>query len=232
MRVSKDDVICGVQAPQARKLMRAYFDERPTDVACEILGMGPSAASNQLREFEAAGYIRCCSDKRETADDFWWVTTIKGNALAQASFGKPIARATATRHLAQVVERARAYNADPRYLLSISKIVVFGSYLDASVDSLGDLDLSVTTVRRETEGSRYVDQVHTYARASGRRFGTYIEELLWPLRELLMTLKNRSPAINITDEDVSKITDRFKIVYLIEEDPGAISPPPDATPEH
>jgi predicted nucleotidyltransferase len=172
-----------------------------------------------------------CSDKTGTADDCWWVTTIKGNALAQASFGKPITRATATRHLSQVVERARAYNADPRYLLSISKIVVFGSYLDASVDSLGDLDLSVTTVRRETQGSRYVDQVHTYARASGRRFGTYVEELLWPLRELFMTLKNRSPAINITDEDVSKITNRFRVVYLVEEDPGAIPPPSDATPE-
>jgi hypothetical protein len=231
MRVSKDEVICSIPAPEARKLMRAYFDERPTEVACEVLGIGLNAANKQLREFEAAGYI-ACSDKHGTTGDCWWVTTIKGNALAQASFGKPITRATATRHLSQVVERARAYNADPRYLLSISKIIVFGSYLDASVDSLGDLDLSVTAVRREAEGSRHVDQVHAYARASGRRFGAYIEELLWPLRELLMTLKNRSPAINITDEDVSKITNRFKVVYLIEEDPGAISPPPDAPPGH
>jgi hypothetical protein len=56
MRVSKDDVICGVQAPEARKLMRAYFDERLTEVACQILGMDPNTANRQLREFETAGY--------------------------------------------------------------------------------------------------------------------------------------------------------------------------------
>lgn len=69
--------------------------------------------------------------------------TVKGNALANASFGKPISRATATRLLGQVIERARAYNADPVRLLTVTEIVLFGSYLDSAVDLLGDLDLAV-----------------------------------------------------------------------------------------
>jgi len=43
-----------------------------------------------------------------------------------------------------------------------------------------------------------------------------------------MILKNRSPVISITDEDISKLTDRFEIVYAVGEDPDAIQPPPDA----
>jgi hypothetical protein len=46
-----------------------------------------------------------------------------------------------------------------------------------------------------------------------------------------MILKNRSPAICITNEDVSKLTSRFEIVYTVSSDPGAIQPPPDAMTE-
>jgi hypothetical protein len=130
-----------------------------------------------------------------------WVTTVKGNALTNASFGKAITRATAARLLAQCVERARGYNVDPARLLTITEIVVFGSYLDPAADPPGDLDPAVSTVRRDTGGERYVDKVLAYARASGRRFS-----------ELRMILRNRSPAISITDEDIRKLTERFKVV--------------------
>jgi hypothetical protein len=230
MRVSKNDMICGLSAPMARQLMREYHDEHSVGVACDVLGVGRNAARDQLRAFEADGYVER-SERGDTAGDDWWVTTIKGNALAQASFGKPISRATATRHLTGVVERARGYNADPAHLLTIAEMAVFGSYLDPTVDRLGDLDLAVSAVRRETNGDRYVDRVLAYARASGRRFGVFHEQLFWPIRELRMILKNRSPAISITDEDISKITDHFEIVYAVGDDPDAIPPPPDAVPE-
>lgn len=227
MRVSKSDEICGVSTTAARQLMRAYYDDRPVEVACDVLGLSRDAASKRLHAFEAAGYLERSLRASSTGDD-WWVTTIKGNALAQASFGKPISRATATRLLAQVIDRAHGYNADPARLLTISQIAVFGSYLDPAVDPLGDLDLAVSTVRRDTDGDKHVDKVLAYARASGRRFGAFHELLFWPARELRMILKNRSAAISITDEDISKITDRFDIVYRADNDPDAIPPPPGA----
>ena len=230
MRVSKDDMICGVPAPVARQLMRGYYGDHTAGVACDVLGLDRNAARDLLRAFEAAGYVRR-SGKGNSATGDWWVTTIQGNALARASFGKPIDRVTAARHLAQVIERTRGYNADPSRLLAITQIAVFGSYLDPATVRLGDLDLAVSVVRRETNGDRYVQQVLAYAEASGRRFGVFTEQLFWPARELRMVLKNRSPAISITNEDISKLTDRFEIVYAVDEDPGAIPPPPDAMAE-
>jgi predicted nucleotidyltransferase len=227
MRVSKDDEICGVPAPTARQLMRAYHDDHTVGVACEVLDLDREAAQVRLVAFEAEGYLRRVENGISSSVNRW-VTTIQGNALAQASFGKPISRATADRHLAQVIARTRAYNADPSRLLTISEIAVFGSYLDPKIDCLGDLDLAVIVVRRDTDGNRYVDKVLAYAQESGRSFGVFIEQLLWPLRELRMILKNRSVAISITDEDVRKLTDRYEIVYVVGDDPAAIPPPPDA----
>ena len=105
VRVSKNDTICGLAAPTARQLMRAYFDDRPVEVACDILGVSQDAARDQMRAFEAAGYVER-GGLAHAAGDGWWATTVKGNALANASFGKPISRATATRLLSQVIERA------------------------------------------------------------------------------------------------------------------------------
>lgn len=230
MRVSKNDSICGLAAATARQLMRAYYDERPVQVACGILGVGEDAARKHMRAFEAAGYVERTELARAAGDD-WWATTVKGNALANASFGKPISRATAARLLGQVIERARSYNADPARLLTITEIVVFGSYLDPATDPLGDLDLAVSTVRRDTDGERYVDRVLEYARASGRSFGAFHDQLFWPARELRMILKNRSLAISITDEDIRQLTDRFEIVYAVGSDPEAIPPPQDVIAE-
>jgi predicted nucleotidyltransferase len=229
MRVSKNDSICGLTAPTARQLMRAYYDERPIEVACDLLGMGQDAVRDQMRAFETAGYIE--RTKLARAYDDWWVTTVKGNALANASFGKPISRATAARLLAEVVERARSYNADPARLLTITEMVVFGSYLDPAIDPLGDLDLAVSTVRRHTAGERYVDRVLEYARASGRSFSAFHDRLFWPARELPMILRNRSLAISITNEDIRKLTDPFEVVYAVGDDPDAIPPPPHAVAE-
>lgn len=194
MRVSKNDKICGIAAPTARQLTRAYFDDRLVEVACGILGVNKVAARDQRRVFEAAGYVKR-SGLACTTDEEWWVTTVHGNALANASFGKPVSRATATRLLGQVIERARAYNADPARLLTITEIVVLGSYLDPAVDPLGDVDLAVSTVRRDIDGQRYVDMALKYAKANGRGFSTFAERPFWPARELRMILKKRSPAI-------------------------------------
>ena len=227
MRVSKNDSICGLAAPTARKLMRAYYTERPVEVASGILSTCQDAARDQMRAFEAAGYIGR-TELAGAAGDEWWVTTVKGNALANASFGKPVSRATATRLLAEVIDRAHSYNADPARLLTITEIAVFGSYLDPAADPLGDLDLAVSTVRRDTGLERYVDKVLEYARTSGRSFGTFHDRLFWPCRELRMILKNRSSAISITDEDIRELTDRFEVAYAVGNAPDAIPPPPDS----
>ena len=67
-----------------------------------------------------------------------------------------------------------------------------------------------------------MDKVLEYARARGRSFSTFHDRLFWPACELRMILKNRSPAISITDEDIRKLTERIEVVYVVADDPEGI----------
>jgi hypothetical protein len=225
MRISADDVICGVAAPAVRELMRRYGSAHPAESACRVLGVCQEAAQAQLALLEAAGYLTR-ENKGSTESGTSWLATSQGNALAQASVGKPGRRATAERRLEQVLARARAYNADPGRLLTIAGIMVVGSYRDPPEWGGGGLELAVYVMRRECDRDQYVRKVLAYARASGRRFGAFHELIYWPDRELRMALKNRSPDIRITDNDTSSHADRLELVYAVSEDLGAVAPAP------
>lgn len=224
MRVAKDSQICGLPAPLARDLMRR-LGPLPKHVAVAVSTLNADEAETLmlLASFEKAGYLRQIANETDSE----WVTTTRGNALAQASFGKPITRATAEKHLSAVLDRTRAYNSDPDKLLAIAQVSVFGSYLDPTIDALGDLDINITILRRITQDD-YMERTLAYANASGRRFNDMIERMTWPQRELTLLLKNRSTAISITSEDLAQLTERSHNVYRIEDDPDAIQPPADA----
>jgi hypothetical protein len=224
MRVSADDVICGVPASAAQKLMRRYRSARPAESACGVLGICCQAAQDRLALFEAEGYLT--RESGGSAGSASWLTTSRGDALARATSGKP-GRVTAGRHLEQVVARARAYNADPGRLLTIARITVLGNGLDPA-GCYGCLELAVSAVRRERDPDLYVRKVLAYARSSGRRFSAFHELIYWPDRELRMILKNRSPAISITDQGTGSLAGRLELVYTLSENPGAIAPAPDA----
>lgn len=145
----------------------------------------------------------------------WGPPSTKGNALAMAGFGKPITRKTADRLVAGILERARSYNADPTKPLAITRLRAFGSYLDARIDPLGDVDIELLTARRPGFDP------FGYGKTSGRNFNTFMDQLLWADTEVARHLANRSAAINITTEDVDYIGARTRIIYSIVDDPSA-----------
>ena len=221
MRVCADDVICGISASAAQELMRRYCSARPAESACGVLGICCEAAQDRLALFEAEGYLTR-ANSGSAGNGASWLTTSRGDALARATSGKP-GRVTAGRRLEQVVSRARAYNADPGRLLTIARITVLGNGLDPADCCL---ELAVFAVRRERDPDLYVRKVLAYARSSGRRFGAFHELIYWPDRELRMILKNRSPAISITDQSIGSLARRLELVYTCE-NPGAIAPAPE-----
>ena len=211
MRISKTDIICGLPATTARDLMR-YLEapHRSEDLTHWIEQHG---LHTTLMGLEKEGFI---ARHYEDESHIWWVTTVRGNALGGARFSSPITRATAERLLAAVIQRAEQYNADPSHLFEITELVVFGSYLDPAVTSLGDLDIGATVRPRpqfNPSTEQFSEMQLNYADASGRRFTAFIDRLCWASREPYVFMRNRSTAIKITKEDVRKLTDRWEVVY-------------------
>jgi hypothetical protein len=221
VRLSREDRIAGLPAQASRELMRRFRSAQPEGIISVCIEPDGRSDAEIAQALATEGWLKINVD--DIDGEAWWETTTRGNALAQASFGRPITRATAARHLAAVIERAEAFNADSTHLVEIAELVVFGSYLDPATTHLGDLDLGVTFRSRIT--STVTRDEHTaillaYARASGRQFNTFLDRLFWPEHEAVLQLRNRSAVINITSEDVPSLTDRWQIVH-----PAGSAPP-------
>jgi hypothetical protein len=183
MRVDRNDRIAGLPAPMAREVMRLFDRPSPESLLrhCikeddrDLPEIAQALASEGLLEF----------DHTDADGETWWHPTTKGTALAQASFRPPVTRATAERLLKEVIERAQCFNAAPRHLVEIAELVVFGSYLDPTVDRLGDLDLAVKfrELRADLSPDEYMKKRLAYARASGRQFNNFNAKLSWPENE-------------------------------------------------
>lgn len=212
MRLRRGDQIAGIPATDARALIRRFGDPQPESRIGSWIDTGIRTSTEIARTFQEAGYLRVSVVHDGQT---YWETTIRGNALAQASFGRPITRATADRHLAGVIDRAKRFNADESHLVDITELIVFGSYLDPEVQHLGDLDLGVCFHSRipDTTGPAGRSEILRYTEASGRHFSSLFAALSWPEREALLILRNRSAVINITTENVRNLTGRWEVVY-------------------
>lgn len=205
-------LIGGIDPETARAIARACHQGWvSTRAVATQLTLEPEDTGRMLRRLEHAGFLerRDSSLAGETDE---WNATVSGGALTMAKFLKPISRVRADTLLAGVLERAAAYDADEVRPYVISEMLVFGSYLRPNVKELGDLDLAVTFAERRP-GSATPNALLDYAYGSGRRFPHIVAAAGWAQIELLRLLRKGSGYINVHTEDVSKISDSWRIVY-------------------
>jgi hypothetical protein len=213
VRLAKDDTVCGIPAPVARTLLRrigihSWYRAGAEEALAKLGVPHPGLAIDDLIQ---GGMLEVAAV--DDGEEALGVTT-GGSAVAMASFGRPITRATADRLLAGLLERARAYNADAGKPLFIRRLRVFGSYLDPGVDRLGDVDVEV---RLEPRAGLSPAESANYGTQSGKDFRSYIDGVFWPQTEAMQNLKNRSPALNLTPQDIDEITDRSEVVFEAEQ---------------
>jgi predicted nucleotidyltransferase len=205
VRLSKDQLVEGIPAAQARELVHV-FRESPglTEYAASALDLDEDSTRGLLERLANAGYLEITEQDRHGT---WWLTTVRGNALAGASFTKPITRATARRHLEELVDRVLSYNADRSKPYAVTHITVFGSYLDDTQDRLGDLDVAIQIVRRVPH-DEFIQRRDAITTASGRHFGSSVERLAYPLRQLVLTFQQAVDAENkATRERAERLTE-------------------------
>lgn len=129
--------------------------------------------------------------------------TVAGSAFAMASIGPGYKIATATRALSDFLGRVHDVNADPYYLYGVKRVGVFGSYLNAP-PIVNDVDIAYDLYRKDTKGIAW-DVVRRQrsreARAAGRQFHIFMEELYWPETEVRLKLKARSRILSLHEYD-------------------------------
>lgn len=215
VQLQRGTPVSGVEPELARSLARACHDWwSSADRVGYRVKMPPEEVAPLLDQLVEGGYLERREERQVggagTVTE--WYTTLAGGALTMASFLKPIPRAKADKLLAGVIERAVAYNADDDKPYVITEVAAFGSYARPDVTELGDLDLTVKYTHRSAE---FEDpkRLLAFARASGRTFRKFTDELFWPLEDMLRTLRARSGYINVHTEDVTTFDANVQVVY-------------------
>lgn len=163
----------------------------------ELLRIDDPAALAVCARMATEGYL----DLTRPDDEFpEYALTLEGGALRNASAGRRFRRATAERHLAQLLERVEQANASDELLYRVGKVLLFGSMLgDAAM--VGDVDLAVGLVAKTDDSAlfqRWANDRILAASAGGRRFSNLTQQVTWPSEEVVHFLKGGSAVLSLT----------------------------------
>lgn len=206
MRIDPKEQMYGVPALQVRDAIRNIPGGGISAIAWQrALRKLPQRKAKEVYEgLLRDGYIEpwisneahlsCCVSRTE-----------KGNRLAQAS-ARSLKRSRADRMVQELLERAGAINANDEYCYRVGVLVLFGSYLDATKEEIGDLDVAYAYEDRysregmaEARGPMHLAQEASRERArqAGKSFSTYLEHICWPQREVVGALKAKAQGLSL-----------------------------------
>jgi hypothetical protein len=197
LQIRSDETISGIPIKKVRAFFRQLVSWHQHSFELprlqEHLSLNQESALALLTELETQGYIR-------PAENGVYAFTDRGEELVRASAAGRVSRKTAENALSGLLARVEQYNYDPKKLLTIEAVVVFGSFLGAN-EKLGDLDIAVKYQHRNPSDPDHAATALAYAEQSGRHFSNIVEWISWPDTELRQMLKARTRTIAIQDWD-------------------------------
>ncbi len=201
MRIVSDEIIAGYSALEVRDFLRRYrLTSFYIDAAEDALVLSPRTATTFINKLKGLEFIEELARNRWDGRRVFRLTT-KGQALANASAGRPLLRKTAERLLAQFLERVQRVNSTQEYVYRVEHVVLFGSMLSDN-DRLGDVDVAVELQPKVDEDDAF--QAWSMARrraaeAKGRNFRGVFDWATWPSQEIFLQLKARSSGLSLHD---------------------------------
>jgi predicted nucleotidyltransferase len=205
MRIALDQEISGFSAVRVRRLMRKAVGRSITArYVREILDCSSSDASRMLRYLLEDGFVEFVGSHLERST--------KGSALALATAARPLRRETAARLVAELIERARALNADDKWAYRIRTVVVFGSYIRGA-ERPNDVDIACELRPRWTGAEQLVqEQVRREIRR--QPFRNLTEWAAWPRLEVFRFLKACARGLSIHElEEWILQTTEHKVLF-------------------
>ena len=192
MRITSDQTIADYPAVRVRQLIQETARASITiQHVRQVLRCSDSGAASVLNRLEKDGLIEAVSGRLEPST--------KGRALAMATAARPLRRTTATRLVADLIERARAVNSDDSWAYRVWMVAVFGSYVRGA-DRPSDVDIACA-LRPRWKSAR--QQAHEQVRRDGRckSFRNIGEWASWPKLEVFRFRRARARGLSIHEFD-------------------------------
>jgi hypothetical protein len=227
MQINPKEILFGQPILKIREVVRRAMqeklrDSKQTEITVKvaaIIQQPKPVAIQVIKQLIQEDYL--IINKVKYGKEYYYelTDTEKGRRFGIATATPPISRQKANQLLLELIERAKAINTNSELVYYVERLKVFGSYL-SDKDTMGDLDIGFKLSRRHKAGifTKHNQQRIYMAKANGRRFINFTDELEWPRREVILLLKARKRGLSLHDEErdeVFKIT-KTKLIYHYE----------------
>jgi predicted nucleotidyltransferase len=189
MRISRNQKINNIPILKVRdffkSLQRYRTDTFTLDKACNYFEINDLEANSLLRELTEQGFI-------EKSSSNYYKITLKGEALRIARCVPPINRDKADKIVKDFMQRVEEINNNDYYLYRVSKILLFGSYIQEDAVDFGDIDIAFELDRKVKDAAEYEKldrEFYENAEDEGKRFSSFIERLFYSETVVISKLK-------------------------------------------
>lgn len=204
MQIGKDELLAGVPAKRLRDaLSKMGHDSWSRKKLREELKLPRTGWADILARLKEEGYLDASDRLRG-----WYRAGPAAPRLINVRFIRRIDRAKADALVAGLIQRAKDINADDRFVLAVTELRAFGSYIEPDKNDLGDVDIGFGV---EVKPKFDAKDVSGLSKRTQRAFPdmaarNFLEFLFLPRKVVLRTLKNRSPYLSLHPiEDLAKI---------------------------
>src|SRR5262245_8680920 len=195
MQIDKNELLAGVPAKRLRDaLTKMGNDSWSRKTLREELKRSPRETMDILRALKAEGYLEASDRLRG-----WYSAGPAAPRLINVRFIKRIDRAKADALVAGLIERAKEINQDNRFVLRVTELRVFGSYIEPDKADLCDVDIAFAV---EVKPGFDAKDVTALSKRTQRSFPAiparnFLEFLFLHRKVVLRTLKSRSPYLSL-----------------------------------
>jgi len=208
--------IAGLPAIRIRDILRRVGHLLDAPFVAERCKVSTPRAKKIIEKLVAEGYLEFAERSRELAAPYsprkqkpryryvdCYKLTKKGEKLAQGSAVGKMPRTNAERIIEGLLRRVDEVNAVSDYLFRVPTVVVYGSYVRGEA-LLSDVDIAVELEAKWDVANTSTEQYAALtnkrvevARAKGRAFPSFMEQLDWPRREVMLHLKARTRGLSL-----------------------------------
>jgi predicted nucleotidyltransferase len=198
--LSSVPAVAGEGAMRIRDILRRSHGAFREDWLTDKFRYDARRANEIAKAMEKAGYVQRDEEREHENNSLfpWYSVTDAGREIIRASAAIRIKKETAAAQLTEFMKRVHMVNASPKYLYSVKRVAVFGSFLGRR-ERLGDVDVAVDLKSRVPidKNHEWLEHFRQHAWESGRCFSTWDDEVDWPRREVLLMLKSSKRCISI-----------------------------------
>lgn len=196
MRISRKQMIGNVPILRVRdyfEYLRAWHSEEFSQKSIgEYLNITEKESDLLIKELLVHEFIKKQKQK--------YKLTLEGCALRNAKCVMPIKKEKADLILSEFLQRVEEINENDYYLHKVTKIILFGSYINPNAVDFADIDIAFDLVKKIEDSDEFGkrnDDLVKEAYKQGKSFSNIVKRLFYSETLVLHKMKNKNRYISL-----------------------------------